>query len=117
VRASEKRREFEQRVPFENEFRLLRQRLEALQRWRVRRNKIRGMEAMRQFVDVPRSKAYQEAVERVRKALIPLAAEVFQDLGQPWCSGLSAIEATGIIERQEESASTGLLERNKRGRA
>ena len=72
---------------------------------------------MRLFADVSRNKAYQQAVERVREALIPLAAEVFQDLRVPVLSGLSAIEATGIIERQEESASAGLLERNKRGRA
>jgi hypothetical protein len=53
---------------------------------------------------MPRGKAYQQAVERVRELLVRLAPEVFQDLGQPWLATMKDIEATGIIERLEECA-------------
>src|SRR5260221_13225290 len=75
VRASEKRREREQRVPLERAFRVLRQRLESLQGWRVQQNKTPGIDEIRRSFNLPRNKAYQRAVERVREALIPLAAE------------------------------------------
>jgi len=64
---------------------------------------------MRLFVGVPRNKVYQQAVERVRELLTRLAPEVFRDLNQPWLAKRRAIEATGIIERQEESAATDPL--------
>jgi hypothetical protein len=115
VRAREKRRELEHRVPGEKEFSLLRQRLESLRRCRVRWNRIPGIEEIRQFVGAPRGKAYQRAVERVREVLIRLAPEVVQDLGQPWLATLSAIEANGIIDRQEETAATEPLLHRKRG--
>jgi hypothetical protein len=53
---------------------------------------------------MPRGKAYQQAVDRVREVLVRLAPEVFQDLGQPWLATMRNIEATGIIERVEECA-------------
>jgi hypothetical protein len=117
VRALEKRQALEHSVPGEKEFGRLRQRLESLRRCRVHRNRIPGIEEIRQFVGAPRSKAYQRAVERVREVLIRLAPEVVQDLDQPWRATLSAIEATGIIERQEESAATDPPPRRKRRRA
>lgn len=104
VRAREKRRELENRWPAEKLFRLLKQRLEALRRWRVRSNRIPGIEELRQFASLPRRRAYQKAVERVREVLVQLAPELIQDLAQPWRGTLSAIEATQIIEYQENSA-------------
>jgi len=103
-------------VAGEKEFALLRQRLESLQRYRVRGNRIPGIEEMQQFVGAPRGTAYQRAVERVREVLIRLAPEVVQDLVQPWLASLSAIEATGIIERQERAVATDKRSRQKRAR-
>ncbi len=104
VRAREKRRELENRQPSEKSFRLLKQRLEALRRWRVRSNKIPGVDELRRFASLPRSKPYQKAVERVHELLVKIAPELIQDLAQPWRGTLSAIEATQIIEDQEDSA-------------
>src|ERR1039457_2988156 len=104
VRAREKRRELGNRQPSEKLFRLFKQRLEALRRWRVHSNRIPGIEELRQFASLPRRKAYQKAVERVREVLVQLAPELIQDLAQPWRGTLSAIEATQIIEDQENSA-------------
>ncbi len=104
VRAREKRRELENRRPSEKLFRLFKQRLEALRRWRVRSNTIPGIDELRRFGSLPRGKAYQKAVERVREVLVQLAPELIQDLAQPWRGTLSAIEATQFIEDQENSA-------------
>jgi len=104
VRAREKRRELETKRPSEKLLRLLKQRLEALRRWRVRSNTIPGIDEIRQFASLPRSKAYRKAVEKVREVLVKLAPELIQDLAQPWRGTLSAIEATQIIEDQENSA-------------
>ena len=103
VRAREKRRELETRQPSEKVFRLLKQRLEALRRWRVRRNRIVGIEELRQFMGLPRGAAYQKAVERVLVCLVQLAPELIQDLAEPWRGTLSAIEAMQVIQRQESS--------------
>ena len=104
VRAREKRRELEHRRPPEKLFRLLKQRLEALERWRVRCNTIPGIDELRRYGNLPRRTAYQKAVERVREVVVQLAPELMQDLAQPWRGTLSAIEATQVIEDQEYSA-------------
>jgi hypothetical protein len=104
VRAREKRRELEYRRPSEKLFRLLKQRLEALWRRRVRSNRIHGMDELRRFANLPRRKAYQKTVDNVREVLVQLAPEIFQDQAQSWSTTLSAIEATQIIEDQEGSA-------------
>jgi hypothetical protein len=63
VRAHEKRRELENRQPTEKLFRLLKQRLLTLKRWRDRGNMISGLDQIRRFVQLDRGKGYQKAVE------------------------------------------------------
>ena len=111
VRAHEKRRELENKWPAEKSFRLLKQRLEALWRWRVRSNRIPGLEEMRLWGRVSRGKAYQQAVERIRESLVELAPELMQDLAEPWRAALSKIEATQRIETQEYSEEVAILRR------
>jgi hypothetical protein len=114
VRAHEKRHELETRHPAEKLFRLLKQRLEALARWRVRCNRTPGMEEIRLYMDMTRAQAYQRATERVRETLTQLAPELFQDLAQPWRGTLAGLEARQVIENQEKSA-MGDGHRRRRG--
>jgi hypothetical protein len=104
VRAREKRRELEYRRPSEKLFRLLKQRLDALWRHRVRATGIRGMDEFRRFANLPRRPLHQNAVESVHDVLVQLAPELFQDLAQPWRGTISAIEADHIIDRIEDAA-------------
>jgi hypothetical protein len=104
VRAHEKRKALETRHPPERLFRLLKERLTALARWRVRRNQIPGMEEIRLYAGVGRTPAYQREVEKVLKILIQVAPELLQDLAEPWRAILSKIEATQVIDDQEISA-------------
>jgi hypothetical protein len=100
--AHEKRREVESRQPTEKLFRLLKQRLLVLKRWRDRGNRIPGLDQIRRFAQLERGKGYQQAVERVAEILTQLAPE--QDLVQPWRAALRDLEATRVIEQLEESA-------------
>ena len=108
VRVHEKRREVETKEPTEKLLRLLKEKLAALARWRVRINKTPGIDEIRRSMGLERRKAYQQAVERVRHILTQLAPQVFQDLAEPWLSTLSGIEATWHIEQAEESAVGGI---------
>jgi hypothetical protein len=104
IRAYEKRREIETRQPSEKLFRTLKEQLEALRHWRIRSNKVPGMDEMRRAVSMSRTKAYQQAVERVRESLTQVAPEVLQDLVQSWRATLSDIEATREVEGVEAAA-------------
>jgi hypothetical protein len=111
VRAHEKRRELENRQPTEKLFRLLKQRLLTLKRWRGRSDKIPRLDEIRRFPQLDRGKGYQKAVERVAELLTQLAPELFQDLVQPWRAALRGLEATRVIEQLEESAPWSAIRR------
>jgi hypothetical protein len=105
VRAYEKRRLESARLSeTEKLYRLLKKRLAALIRWRIRCNRVPGLDEIRRFAKVNRNKAYQQAVDGVNEILVRLAPEVFQDLVEPWRAALKGLEANREIERLEESA-------------
>jgi hypothetical protein len=99
VRAHEERKFSEALQPSEKQFRLLREGILSLARWRRQCNQLPGFEEMRRHAGIPRSAMYQRAVDRVSDLLTSLAPEVVQDLNQPVRGTLSNIEATGIIDR------------------
>jgi glutamyl-tRNA reductase len=100
VRAFEKRKEREVQQPKEKQYRILRERLESLFRWRNRSNSVPGREQMRRFAEVSRDESYQRAVDGVRNILMELAPELFQT-EDPVKTTLRDLEATAAIERNE----------------
>ena len=98
VRAHEERKFSEALHPSEKQFRLLREGILSLERWRRQRNQLPGIDEIRRYAGLPRGTMYQRAVDRVRDLLTSLAPEVVQDLNQPVRGTLSNIEATGIID-------------------
>jgi hypothetical protein len=108
VRACEKRREIETKQPSEKLFRLLREQLARLARYRATHNQLGpGMDEIRRSQGLPRKVGYQRVVDKVRELVVQLAPELAQDLAEPWRGTTTGIEANTAIEQAEESAPAG----------